>query len=165
MLVVSPLVPGMDQPPRDVAHCDALLARSTLEPGDNVWIKLQPHENFPGCFHGANYNTRLNIVQQQMLIRVSCRWGCGLSDCVKRDAAQDCGIRATDAGELPGTDYLAARPASVSTILGACGLNTATAANSQGQGFMASATSAPRLPCPATGHVARCADIASATAS
>jgi hypothetical protein len=158
-----------------------------------------------------------------MLSRVSCSLGCGLSDCVKRDAAQEygnprnrcreiavdgslhspsasvsvsvsasvsvsgaqspcCGasvllatVLASVLAREPGirkpalikssTDYLAAIPAMTSTIRGACGLNTATDANIHGQGFMASATSAPRLLCPAIGHVARCADIASATAS
>src|SRR5690606_14329494 len=89
MLVVAALVPGMDQPTRNVAHRDTLLTRRTLEPGGNVWIELYPQENFSGCLHGGNYKTRLNIGQQQMLRRVSCRWCCGLSYRVKRDAAQD----------------------------------------------------------------------------
>jgi hypothetical protein len=89
MLVIAPGIPGVNKPTRDVAHRDALLARSTLEPLDNVWIELDAHENLFCCSHGGNYKTRLNIGQHQMLIRVSCRWCCGLSGFVKRDAAQD----------------------------------------------------------------------------
>ena len=53
MLVVAPVVTGIDKPSANVAHRDALLARSTLEPGGDVWIELDAHENLFGCFHGA----------------------------------------------------------------------------------------------------------------
>ena len=53
MLVIAPLVPGMDQPPRNVAHGNPLLTRRTLEPGGDVWIELYTQENLFGCFHGA----------------------------------------------------------------------------------------------------------------
>jgi hypothetical protein len=68
--MIAPVVPGMDQTPRNVAHRDPLLTRRPLEPGGNVWIELYPQVNFSGCLHGGNYKTRVNIVQQQMLSRV-----------------------------------------------------------------------------------------------
>ena len=53
MLVVAALVTGVNKPPSNMAHRDALLARSTLEPGGDVWIELYTQENLFGCFHGA----------------------------------------------------------------------------------------------------------------